>query len=444
MKPVTTIKLVPRTLLLRAFLLISGLVMLTTATWMLLFRLADTEPRARELAQLSASAVNVVRAALLTAKPSKRQVFLRDLSMREGIRILPAEKNDQIEPPPETRFFELVHQEMLSRLDDDTRIALQVNGSPGFWISFRLDPDDDEEYWLVLPQSRTRHGIPWHWLGWGMLALGLALVVAWLIVSRITSPLTKLAIAARHVGQGRQPGALEESGPEELIELTQAFNRMTRGLAQYERERAEVLAGISHDLRTPLARLRLEAEMNASTEAARIGMAADIDQMDAIITQFLDYARGDGGETPIECDVGELLAEVARHEQAIGRPLDFTPQTELPSLFLRRKAMRRAIQNLIDNAWKYGAPPISLAAVCDHKILEIRVEDCGPGIPAEEVEHLKQAFTRRETARSNVGGTGLGLAIVDRIVRLHGGTFDLLPRTGGGLLARFRLPLVTV
>jgi two-component system osmolarity sensor histidine kinase EnvZ len=433
--------MMPRTLLARTFLLLAILVLLTTTAWLSLFRFLDAEPRARESAQLAASAVNLIRAALFAAAPEKRMALFNDLSTREGIRLLPAEADDRIEPMPETRFMNLIRQELAIRLGPQTKIAAEVDGVPGFWVSFRLDDLDDDEYWLILPRDRAKRNIANQWLLWGMLALLLALAVAGFIATRISRPLKALARSAATVGRGQMPEPLPETGPEELQGLASAFNRMAADLQRHERDRSEVLAGISHDLRTPLTRLRLEAELSVADESARQAVVADIEQMEAIISQFMDYARGDQGETVVSTDLNHLLYALSERQRYLAHPLQLDLSETLPELKLRPKALTRALTNLIDNAWKYGGENVKLSAMIKAECLIIEVCDDGPGIPENEIERLKQAFTRLENARSNASGTGLGLAIVERVARVHGGQLELLPKPGGGLLARLSLPL---
>ena len=311
----------PDSLLARTFLLIAALVVLTTAAWLSLFRYVEAEPRARETAQMAASAVNLIRAALFASAPEKRGDLFVELITREGIRLLPAETSDVVEPLPDERYLNLVNREIDGLLGSHTRVSLAVNDVPGFWVSFRLDDQDEDEYWLILPQERAIRSFAWHWLAWGLLALALALAVAWHIVSRINRPLRALGHAALRVGRGQYPEPLPETGADELRQLAAAFNRMAADLARHEQDRAEVLAGISHDLRTPLTRLRLEAEMSIADAGARDGVVADIEQMEAVIAQFMDYARGNAGEAVAETDIADLLGEVASRQQAVGRQL---------------------------------------------------------------------------------------------------------------------------
>lgn len=432
--------MMPRTLLARTFLLLALLVLLTTAAWLSIFRHLEAEPRARESAQLAASAVNLIRAALFAAEPIKRPGLFAEFSHREGIRLLPAEAEDRVEAMPDNRFVRLLQQELTQRLGPHTRLAASVDGESGFWVSFRLEDHDDEEYWLVLPRDRASRSIAGHWLSWGLLALGLALAVAWLIASRLSRPLRAMAASATIVGRGQTPAPLPESGPEELQRLAGAFNAMAADLARNEQERAEVLAGISHDLRTPLTRLRLEAELSLPDEVTRQAVIADLEQMAAVISQFMDYARADSGEMEIDGDLSELLRQLVERQQQLGLPLTHRIGT-LPRRVIRPKALQRAIDNLLDNARHYGSGEISLNATTVDNEIHIEIADRGPGIPREQVDRLKRPFTRLDTARSNARGTGLGLAIVDRIARLHGGRLELLDNPGGGLLARLCLPL---
>ncbi|MGB4467067.1 MAG: ATP-binding protein [Azovibrio sp.] len=431
----------PRSLLARIFLWVAALVIVTNLAWIMIFRLADAEPRARALAQFSASAINLIRVALLTADPKLRPALLQELSDREGIRLLPRDGQDQITPLPTDGFMAYLQEHVRALLGENTLLSLKVNDEPGLWISFAMIPTEPDEFWLILTLDRTERRIPWPWLGWGALAATLALVVAWLIASRISRPLRHMAAAARQVGLGNTPPPLPEEGPEELQRLASAFNRMSRDLAYHDKERAEILAGISHDLRTPLARMRLEAELSLPEGPAQEGMAADIAQMDAIIAQFLDYARGEAEERPEPCDPLAILESLVNHGAAIKRPLQLQAEA-LPRVPLKARAISRALGNLVDNAWKYGAPPISLVAKVNGPHLELSVLDSGTGVPASEVERLKQPFTRLETARSGATGTGLGLAIADRVARAHAGSLELGSGPGGiGLMATLRLPM---
>ena len=433
-------KFVPRTLLVRTFLMLSLLIFISVATWLTLFALAEREPRARQLAQLAVSVVNLTHAALIAADPVKRLALLRDLAESEGVHLYPAEATDIVKALPDTYFFRVMRETAESQLGPKTRFAGTVNGLRGIWVSFSIDNSDEDDYWLMLPGEHAESDFPWNWLGWGGASLALALLVAWLIVSRVTLPLRALAGAAKELGRGRQPEPLPERGAIELQQLTETFNRMSEDLKRIELDRAEVLAGISHDLRTPLARLRLEAEMSIDDDAARSAVIEDIEQMDAIIAQFLDYARGDSGEGAELTDVNALVTQVASTQGRSSSTAQFT-LGGLPPALIHRQALTRALANLLDNARKYGGDQIAVETRVENGEILIDVLDRGPGIPASEIERLKRPFTRLENARTDASGTGLGLAIVERIANLHEGQLELLAREGGGMIARLRLAL---
>jgi len=440
------LSLYPRTLLVRTFLLISVLLFVSVVTWLTLFGLAEREPRARELAQLAVSVVNLTNAALVAADPVKRIDLLRDLADSEGVHLYPLDPDDVVVALPDTYFFRVVNASAKAQLGPNTRFAQTVNGRDGIWVSFSLDNSGEADYWLRLPSEHADTDFPWEWLGWGGVSLTLALLVAWLIVSRITRPLRALVVAAIEVGRGLHPEAITENGAQELQQLAEAFNRMSENLKQSNRERAEILAGISHDLRTPLARLRLEAEMSIGDDDARDAAVEDIEQMDAIIGQFLDFARGDRGdkdtrrETEELADINGLVEQIAGalKRGSVGPALSLG---DLPIIRIQRQELTRAIANLLENARKYGGDEIEIATRCVEKELQVDIMDRGPGIPANEVERMKRPFTRLQNARTDAAGTGLGLAIVERIARAHGGRLELLQRPGGGLVARLALPL---
>lgn len=437
--------LVPRTLLARTFLLLAALMLLSVLAWFAIFTTYEREPRARQIAQMIASVVNLTRTSLVSARADARRQLLRELSDREGIHIYPAEADDRVAPLPDRPLLQRIHELLRERLGPETRLTLERDGERALFASFRIDDSDEGEFWVALPIERLDRIFPAQWVGWGIAAVLLSLVGAWLIMFRVTRPLKALEHAAAEIGRGRKPVPLPEKGPEELEMLARAFNRMSADLARLDEDRALILAGISHDLRTPLTRLRMEIEMTAADEATRDAMAADVEEMDRTIGQFLVFARtgAEDGETLAPTDLGAMLLELA--EQYRRRGFAVVPAPVFPEnarVHVHATTLRRAIANLIDNALRHAGKeqPVDLALEHVAGTLRIEVRDRGPGIPAEEAERLKLPFTRLEAARSNAVGAGLGLAIVERIARAHGGSLELLGREGGGLVARITIP----
>lgn len=438
-------KLLPRSLLWRTFLFVALLMLLSVAAWFAIFNAYEREPRARQLAQTLVSVANLTRAALISARPEARRELLRDLSDSEGIHIYPADATDRVAPLPDRPFLHRVEELAREQLGPHTRLSLEREGERALFVNFRIDDSDDGSYWLALPRERIDRVFPLSWLGWGVAALLLSLFGAWLIVFRITRPLKALQEAARKVGAGETAPRLDESGPTELATVAHAFNQMSADLAQIDQDRALILAGISHDLRTPLTRLRMGIEMSADAEL-REGMTADVEEMDKTIGQFLDFARSEGGEAPLEVDVAALLAEIAAQYRRRGFKVelagaDAAAATPATTLRARPQALRRAVNNLVDNALRYAGSdlPVELALAAAGAELLIEVSDRGPGIPPQDVERIKRPFARLDAARSNAVGAGLGLAIVERIARSHNGRLKLLARAGGGLRARLAL-----
>jgi len=337
--------------------------------------------------------------------------------------------------PDESPELHEMMEEVRERLGEDTRFAAWRNGEEALWVSFHIGGD---EFWLALPRERIEHPLSEVLLAWGGMVLLLALLGAYFIARQVARPLKQLAQAAQQVGEGKTPSPLQEQGAQEIETVSRAFNRMSADLAANERERALVLAGISHDLRTPLARVRLAAELTADA-SLRVGLVADVEQMDSVIQQFLDYARLDESEALVPVDVAALVEEVAQRfaVQASSLALDLQP---LPPLAVRPLLLKRALSNLLDNAIKYGGGEITVTLRSMHDGVELSVADRGAGIPEEQRETVKRPFMRLQAARSDAGGSGLGLAIVERAARLHGGEFHLEQREGGGLVARLVLP----
>jgi two-component system osmolarity sensor histidine kinase EnvZ len=418
----------------RSFLLIALLIVTAVLASFQIYVVHEREPRARELAQQTVSIVNLTRAALVSADPFRRRQLLIDLNDSEGLRVYPSTSSEKLEPLPDNPLLSKVTERVRRALGAETRFTHARDGERGFWVSFFIDVD---EYWVMLPAERYEPAFGLQWLGWGAALLVIALAGAWLIASRLARPLAALTRAAARLGRGEAHEPLAEEGARELRALASAFNRMASDLASMERERAMVLAGISHDLRTPLSRIRLALEMGPAEGDALQAMVADIDEIDGVIGQFLDYARGEN-EAKARADLTALLEDVAGHYARLGKKMVLRDEPVEP-FFFARMAVRRAIANLVDNALRYAGEPVEIRSFHSNKKIFIEVADRGPGIPEAETERLKRPFTRLDASRAGPGGSGLGLAIVERVARAHGGALELLPRDGGGLIARLTL-----
>jgi two-component system osmolarity sensor histidine kinase EnvZ len=431
----------PRTLLWRTVLLLALLLVTAQAAWFLLSGVSDREARARQIAQYTVSLANLTRSALAAAEPGRRRQLLRELSEREGVRIFSAADRTPEPVRLEMPIVDLIRRQVQDELGPGTEIVVDRARPRALWVSLDIE---GARYWLVLSRTRVERPFPWRWVAWGAAVLVLAVAGAYLIVDRVNRPLRRLTAAAAALGRGEQPELLPEDGPAELRSLTRTFNQMAADLARLEADRTLLLAGVSHDLRTPLSRLRIAAEM-LPDDHTKAGLIQDVEDMDAIIGQFLAFVREGEGEARTETDLNEIVRAVGERFARGGHRIE-TELTGLPRMHLRPTAIHRMIANLVDNALKHGHRERASAEVRIQTWLRdghacVSVLDRGPGIPEDEIARLKKPFTRLDTARSRAPGSGLGLAVVERIARAHGGRLLLQSRAGGGLEARVELPV---
>ena len=293
--------------------------------------------------------------------------------------------------------------------------------------------------WLILRGEIQAAGIPSRF--WVHMALTLMAVIAasLIAVRMVTRPMRRLAEAADAFGRDLDTPPVPVEGPAETRRAAEAFNRMQERLRRLIAERSRALAAVSHDLRTPLTRMRLRAEL-VEDEALRSEIHADIDLMQSMVEATLDYLRGlRDNESVQSIDIPALLASLAADEQALGRPVTLGEVRAAPYPG-RLSALKRAIANLIDNAVKYGCAA-ELSVIDSPAELRILVEDRGPGIAEADLARVIEPYVRLEASRSRAtGGVGLGLAIARDAARLHGGDLRLESRPGGGLRAMLLLP----
>jgi len=424
----------------RTFILLGALTTTSMTAWVGMISVVQHDPQVQQISAQVVSVVTITHAALTHSAPELRRELLFDLVSNEGIRVFTLEADDQVDPPPDNALMPDIQKLVRAKLGQDTRFSSKVNGVSGFWVSFKID---DDQYWLMLERERIRGLTGIQWLGWASVVSLISLLGAAFISSLVNLPLRRLTKATRAFAQGMRPDPLPEKGPNEILEANRSFNQMVLQLQQVESDRAVILAGISHDLRTPLARMQLEVEMAHLSDEAREGIQSDIGQMDAIIGQFLDYARPTEASSFINVDISELLADVA-HDAA--RIPDVRVKTDIaPGLHAMGNAtdLKRVINNLVENARRYGKTPdqditeidigcsITGAGAASRVVIE--VQDHGAGVPDDQIGQLLKPFTRLDTARGQANGAGLGLAIVDRVLQRHGAELRVRNRDGGGL-----------
>ncbi len=435
-------KFVALSLFWRTFFLLAVLLAGGVFAWVQTFRALEFEPRAVQAAAQIASLVNLTRAALLGTDAINRIAIIKSVSSLESVKVTPREPGDRWEPFETDRFQRVIERELRDQLGPDTIVALSMNDVPGLWVGFSIARD---QYWLKADPVRVGPMATSTLVLWVGITF-LATVLGSAGISRlINRPLKDLSFAASRIREGEYDSRLDETTlTSEIRQVNMGFNRMARELAKVEQDRAVMLAGISHDLRTPLSRLRLEAEMSVQDEEAKANMAMDIDQLDAIIDKFMDYARP--GEVKL---VPVNAAAIVEREAAAFRD---TSQIRIISrvaddtrVLADDVELGRVLQNLFENARRYGRSTdtgiarvvVTYAKTGPWVILTVR--DHGQGVDPKKLDQLTTPFFRGDAARTAATGAGLGLAIVEKAVQRMGGAFEVANATDGGLLAHVRL-----
>jgi len=274
---------------------------------------------------------------------------------------------------------------------------------------------------------------------WLALSIVLGILLSMLAAQRLIKPLSELAIAVEHLGGSGDALPIPAHGPRELRGTIDAFNRMQARLHRFNEDRTRMIAAMSHDLRTPLTRLRLRAELVEDRDQQQ-KMLADLDTMNDVIGSILAFARDDTKHEPRSLiDLSALVEGICQDASDAGEPVTFSGPRGV-TISGRPTALRRAVSNLVDNAVKYGrSAAVSLIPEAERVV--ITVEDEGPGIPRSEREKVFEPFYRIEYSRNpDTGGVGLGLAVTRSIIWEHGGDITLATRKGGGLSVRLELP----
>ncbi len=427
----------------RTFFFLAVLLLVSIVTWLQTFSSLESEPRAIQNAQQIASLVNLSQAGLRYADAIARVSLIKTLAEQEGVRISPRKSSDRFIPLGTDTLSLRISEELYKRMGSSTVVAKSVNGQPGLWVGFHIEED---AYWLQTDLERVGPARTSTWAIWLTTAALLSLAGAVFIAGLINRPLKQLSYAAGRMREGDFDASLldEQATTSEIREVNIGFNRMAEQLSKMETDRAIMMAGISHDLRTPLARLRLETEMSVSDESARAHMAADISQLDAIIDKFMDYARPD--QTKLESFQLNAIVEAAIYTVADNIDLHVSVQIP-PELTVNadKVELLRVITNLLENSRRYGKSPgasfatVEITAKVNGQWVQLKILDHGPGVPEDSLRKLTRPFYRGDAARTSATGAGLGLAIVEKTIISMGGVFSLANSDTGGLAAHIKL-----
>ena len=427
----------------RTFFLLALLILFSSLAWLQMFRTQEYEPRILRNAHQIATVVNLTKTALMHTDAIARVSLLKMLADEEDVSIQLREPSDRIRVFGDSDMESRLVHEMVKRLGPDTVIASRVNDTSGLWVGFKIESDS---YWLQMDPERLRPLGGSAWLTWLAVTLALSLSGAAMMAGLINRPLKRLSFAASQVREGHFTTSTldEDAATSEIREVNIGFNRMAERLAKIEQERALMLAGISHDLRTPLARLRLETELSVADLETRDLMAADIAQLDAIIDKFLDYARPEPTELGPVLLSGVISRSIApwRNNPRFEINVDVAEDLQVKA---EQVELSRVLSNLLENARRYGQSPsdgitrVEIVARVHEGWVLLRVRDQGPGVSEDALKNLTQPFFRGDAARTAATGSGLGLAIVERSVQRMGGTFSVFNNSSGGLMALMKL-----
>ncbi|TPH15258.1 two-component system sensor histidine kinase EnvZ [Litorilituus lipolyticus] len=428
-------KILPRSAFGQTVLLIGLLLFLNQMVIYITFSLYVVQPHQQQLNQLLAKQVRVVFIDIEDANlsPKMAKAFHHETGIGvyrefDALRLGLADAS----------FYPMISEEMSELLGGPAEVRISHGDEYLFWIR----PPQAPHLWVQIPVDGMDKG-NFSPLVFFLLVIGLLSIIGgWVFVRQLNRPLKSLQRAAEDVGRGDFPEPLREGGTSEIMAVTQAFNHMSKGIKQLEDDRNLLMAGISHDLRTPLTRIRLASEMMNEQDAfLKEGIETDIDDMNNIIDQFIDYIRHDSKDKAEVGDLNVLVQEALQIETPPDREITFHPE-ECPKIPIRHVAMKRVLANLVQNAIRYTSDKIEVFTGVDKasKTVFFTVSDHGDGIPDEDIDRLFQPFTQGDTARGTEG-SGLGLAIIKRIVDTHGGKVTLSNKTTGGLEAKVSLPI---
>lgn len=433
----------PRGLFGRSLIIIVAPVVILQAIVSYVFFERDIDASTRRLSRDIAADVSFL-IALEDSYPLKERAQLRAIAsrmLRFEISFLPGERI----PPPAKQHR---HQSTIDQALDDV-IAQQIGEVRHFQTSrFGNDFDirvevHDGVLRMVVPRERATVSAPDIFILWMVGSSLILMAVAILFLRNQVRPIERLARAADAFGKGRAVPDFKPYGATEVRRAAKAFLTMRERLERYLQQRTEMLAGVSHDLKTPLTRIRLQLAMMGKSPDIE-GMRKDVIEMEHMLDEYLQFARGQAGEQAEPTDMVGLARDAA--ERAVRSRMTDSARLSFETsdpvmLTVRKRAIGRCITNLVDNALKYGRH-VSLSLRRDERVVEIWVEDDGPGIPEQKREEAFRPFHRLDEGRNlQTGGVGLGLAIARDIARAHGGDLVLASSAAGGLRAILRLPV---
>lgn len=433
----------PRSLFGRNALLIVALIVLSQLGSALLLQHLVVRPRTAQVAETVARSIAAIHRGLVALPSAEQAAYVKAFNEQVRQHAGRAPEAAPVLVRPVLTAFQRSFVEAISQRLAGQGVEVSWRHDGGGSLALRIQLSGGEQ-WVFIPGVLPERDFIGTWLLMSLAVVLLAIAGALWFQWRLNRPLARVVGAARTLATGKTPAPLPEDGPTEIATVSRSFNHLVASLDKTERERALLLAGISHDLRTPLTKLRLGVEILGGSNEPELtaSMARSIEELDAIVQQFVDFARGEEDEPRVPLDLNALATQVQAANADHGRALALEAAPSLPAVNARAQALRRVLDNLVENAFRHGKPPVTLRTGQAADLVWVEVADRGQGVAPEQAEVLKQPFRRAGgESRTGVSGSGLGLAIVDRIARGHGGRLDLLPHEGGGLRVRVSLPI---
>lgn len=430
-------QLKPRTLAVRTTALVSLVVLFSLFMSLTIFWRTLYLPEIRQHARYLANELDLLTQTDMQVVEDPFSFDVNSwLEQRVGIQIIrdPAQFPNLNDKSIAEFFTRRLAKELRNELNEDVIVYFQFKPIPQLWIHYKSLGNA----WVREPLDFYAEYSYELLLGWILGVPLLTFIIILTLVRQLNRPVKRLQNAAlTFTRTGRAPYLATDHGPIEIRQVNETFNQMITTLEQAAQERTIMLAGISHDLRTPLTRIRLTAELMPD-EDLRQGLIYDVDDMDAILGQFISYMRDGSDEEEQATDINTILQEIIIQF----KPLKIVYQPHLlPKINIRALSIKRMIGNLVNNAKRYGAEPVYLSASMLGNHIIITVRDSGEGVNQAEIENLMQPFVRGDSARTTQG-SGLGLAIVKRIAELHGGYVNARNHPHGGLEVSVGLPIL--
>ncbi|GAA7762440.1 MAG: two-component sensor histidine kinase [Burkholderiaceae bacterium] len=413
----------------RIALLIAAVLVISHFSWLAILRMDRRQQQIDYSVEQMIFQLDSIQRALDATPP---------LPLPSLVEVADASTADEHASVPQAGRARRLVEQFTRRLPPGTEVRLEDElSTPRLWIKL-----PKRNRWIAMPILFVHNPPPDNRLLPGVvLVVGIAIIFALLIAWQIQRPVRDMAEAAEKLSRQQLVSPLRERGPHELRQLIERFNRMVADLVRIDQERNTMLAGIAHDLKTPLARLRLRAEMLSDPKAAA-GVTRDVESMSAIVEQFLTFAQSSeptARPVPVEKRIGELAASLQEQDRKVVLELNAGDGFRMIATQLDR-----IIGNLVDNAYAYGEPPVCVATSRTQEGWKLIVEDEGPGIPDDAIERVTMPFVRLDPARGGNAHSGLGLAIVDRLVRQAGGRLSIANREEGGLRVEMVFPFAAM